>query len=63
MLYKPFRDIALDIKHIREKIIENWRNFRYNACHFDCTPLQNEKNEEYVEAVVHDENVDRYYED
>lgn len=34
-------------------------NFRCNPWHVDRNPLENENNEEYVDPIVHEENVDR----
>jgi ATP-dependent DNA helicase PIF1 len=39
LLYKPFRNIPLDIGLSDDTVIENWRNFRYRAWHVDQAPI------------------------
>jgi len=48
-LYKPFHDIPTKIGLSAEIIIENWRNFRYQAWHVDrkVSIIYNIEDEEY----------------
>jgi hypothetical protein len=42
LLYKPFRNIALDISLSHDTLIENRINFWYRSWHVDQTPLSSE---------------------
>eukprot|EP01018_Ginkgo_biloba_P038592 Gb_30228 [translate_table: standard] len=40
LLYKPFRSFQTDIGLLKEQIIQNWHNMRYNAWHVNRSPTE-----------------------
>lgn len=55
LLYKPFHDIPTEIDLSAEIIIENWRKFRYQACHVQNPSIVNNiEDEEYGDFSYHD---------
>jgi hypothetical protein len=46
ILYKPFRNIPIDIGLSDETMIENWRNFRYRPWHVHRAPVSSENVED-----------------
>ena len=57
-MYKPFRNISIDIGLSTDIIIENWRNFRYHPWHVDRIPSSYDNVEEDIDLDEQASNVD-----
>ena len=64
LLYKPFRNIQIDIGVNIETIIHNWRNFRYQDWHVNRIPLASDNNKEdkdnQQEEINNDNDIDEW---
>jgi ATP-dependent DNA helicase PIF1 len=63
LLYKPFRNIPLDIGLSNDTVIENWRNFRYRAWHVDRAPLSSENVEDDDDSQEQPSHVEEDFEE